>query len=328
MTKRALIVGINWYEYISKLIGCVADAASVNQLLKRNADGSPNYHTQLLTCDDKLSSPKVTRAALRAACANLFKHTDEVLLYFSGHGALSETGGYLATSDARRDDWGIPMEEVIRLANRSKARDILIILDCCHAGELGNLPSGDDNPLAVLRENVTIIAASRSSEVAMEKGGHGLFTAGILDALDGGASDHMGWVTAPSIYAYVERRFGGWEQRPIYKSHATGMTVVRQCAPLIERLKLHELVKHFPAEEYKYRLTPEHEPEDEHGRTHKPVDKEKVKVARLFKEYRDVGLLKATKAGEQFYWVARRRHTVELTLRGREYWRLVTNGVI
>lgn len=328
MTKRALVVGINGYDYISKLTGCVADATSVNQLLKRNADGSPNYHTRLLTCDDKPSSPKVTRAALRAACTDLFKHTDEVLLYFSGHGALSETGGYLATSDARRDDWGIPMGEVIRLANRSNARDVLIVLDCCHAGELGNSPFGGDNPIAVLRENVTIIAASRSSEAAMEENGHGLFTAAILDALDGGAADHMGWVTAPSIYGYVERRFGGWEQRPTYKSHATGMTVVRQCAPLIERLKLHELVQHFPTEDYKYRLTPEHEPEDEHGRTQKPVDKEKVKVARLFKEYRDAGLLKATKAGEQFYWVARRRHTVELTLRGREYWRMVTNGVI
>lgn len=328
MTKRALIVGINWYDHISKLNACVADADAVNQLLKRDADGSPNYHCQLLTSNDALSSSKVTQPALRAACVDLFKHTDEVLLYFSGHGALSETGGYLATSDAQRDNWGIPMEEVIRLANRSKARDVLIILDCCHAGEIGNSPFTGDNPIAVLRENVTVIAASRSSEVAMEESGHGLFTAALLDALGGGAADHMGWVTAPSIYAYVERRFGGWEQRPIYKSHATGMTIVRQCAPLIERLKLHELVKHFPAEDFKYRLTPEHEPEDEKGRTHKPVDKEKVKVARLFKEYRDAGLLKATKAGEQFYWVAQRRHTVELTLRGREYWRLVTNDVI
>jgi len=328
MTKRALLVGINEYDHISKLTACVADATSMHELLRRNADGSPNYHCRLLTYDQKQTSPKITQPVLRAACVDLFKHTDEVLLYFSGHGALSETGGYLATCDARRDNWGISMDEIVRLANRSQARDILVILDCCHAGEIGDSPFSGDNPIAVLRENMTVIAASRGSEVAMEGDGHGLFTAALLDALDGGAADHMGWVTAPSIYAYVERRFGGWDQRPIYKSHATNMTVVRQCAPLIERLKLHELVKHFPAEDYKYRLTPEHEPEDERGRVRKPVDKDKVKVAQLFKEYRDAGLLKASRAGEQFFSVARRRHTVELTLRGREYWRLVVNGVI
>ena len=77
-------------------------------------------------------------------------------------------------------------------------------------------------------------------------------------------------------------------------------------------------------EDHKYQLDPEHEPEDEFGNVHEPVNKEKVAIAQLFKSYRDAGLLKASEPNEQFYWVARRSHTVELTLRGREYWRLVT----
>ena len=168
--------------------------------------------------------------------------------------------------------------------------------------------------MALLRENVTIIAASRGSEVSLEAGGHGLFTAAVIDALDGGAADHMGWVTAPSIYGDVERRFGAWDQRPVYKSHTTRVTVVRECAPLIDRLKLRQLVKWFPNQDYRYPLDPEYEPDDEYGNRHEPVNDEKVAIAQLFKEYRDAGLLKSSKPNKQLFWTARRSHTVELTL--------------
>jgi hypothetical protein len=329
--KLALLVGIDSYDHVTNLTGCVADAVAMRDRLARHADSSLNYDCELFVQSERDSPRRITRPVLREACRKLFAHDGDVLLYFSGHGALTDTGGLLATCDAQRDDWGIPMQEIVQMANGSRARDITVILDCCHAGDAGDAPllnTQGGNPLAALREDMTVMAAARNSQAAMEAGGHGLFTSAVLDALDGGAADHMGWVTAPSIYAYVERRFSGWQQRPVYKSHATGMTIVRQCAPLIERLKLHELVNHFPREDFKYRLDPEHEPEDEHGKVHKPVNKEKVRIAHLFKDYRDAGLLKASRPNEQFYWVARRRHTVELTMRGREYWRLVSSGRI
>ena len=131
------------------------------------------------------------------------------------------------------------MQEVVQLATNSSASDILIILDCCHSGDFANpailKSNGKANPLAALRENMTVIAASRDTQVSREPagGGHGLFTSAVLDALDGGAADHMGWVTASSIYSYVERRFGSWGQRPVYKSNVTAVAVIRECEPLI-----------------------------------------------------------------------------------------------
>jgi len=153
---------------------------------------------------------------------------------------------------------------------------------------------------------MSVIAASLSRQASLEMNGHGVFTAAVLDALKGGAADHLGWVTASSIYAYVERRFSAFDQRPVYKSYATNVRVVRQCAALIDRLKLNALVGHFDAAEYLYRLDPEHEPEDEFGRVHEPINEVKVAVAKLFKEYRDAGLLKPSLPGEQLYWTARR----------------------
>jgi hypothetical protein len=332
MGKRALIIGIDTYENVHQLTGCVADAVGMRDLLERNADGSPNYECRLVVHGPEHPDQKVTRPVLRRLCNELFDYAGDVVLYFSGHGALTSAGGYLATCDAQTNDWGVPMQEIVQMANNSKASDILIMLDCCHAGDAGDAPllntPGRSSPIAVLRENMSVIAASRNSQSAMEAGGHGLFTSAVFDALDGGAADHMGWVTASSIYAYVERRFGEWSQRPVYKSHATELTVIRKCAPLIDRLKLYEIVKHFPDENYKYRLDPEFEPDDEFGNRHEPVNEEKVAIAQLFKSYRDAGLLKASEPNEQFFWVARRSHTVELTLRGREYWRLVKHGRI
>lgn len=326
MAKRALLVGIDGYEVFNPLNTCVADATAMERLLERNADGSPNYSCRLMVYGDNTNTRKVTRPLLREACYQLFDDPGDVLFYFSGHGSLTKVGGYVATTESEADDWGIPMREIIELANVSRARDVVLVLDCCHAGEIGNVSlfdrPGERNPLATLRENMTVIAASRASESSVESDKYSLFTESLLDALDGGAADHMGWVTAQSAYAYIERGFGGWVQRPVYKSHATDLTVIRQCAPLIERLKLHQLVELFPAPDHKYQLDRGYDPEDEDGNFPEQIDPEKIRRSKLFKEYRDVGLVKST-SGEQFYWVARHDGTLELTLRGREYWRLI-----
>ena len=168
MARRSLIIGINSYGGGSNdLHACVADAEAMTAVLARHKDKEKNF--DCLTWLDKTDKGEaITRSALRAALASLFTFDGDVLLYFSGHGFLSATGGLLCTSDAAKDDWGVPMQEVVNLAIKSNARQILIILDCCHAGDLANSAysrSGDGtNPLAVLRENMTVIAASRADE--------------------------------------------------------------------------------------------------------------------------------------------------------------------
>ena len=325
--RRALVVGIDQYLNVPSLAGCENDARAVAKLLESNEDTTPNYDVAVAVAS-RSADTIVSRANLREHLQKLFSpdYLGDVLLYYSGHGALTVTGGYIATSDAVKNDLGIPMTEILQLAFQSCAREIIIIFDCCHSGDLGNIPllatAGQTSPLSALRENMTIMAASKATQVAVEAGGHGLFTSAVMDALDGGAADHMGWVTAPAIYGYVERRFGEFDQRPVYRSHATQIGIVRQCAPLIERLKLNEMVKLFPSETYKYQLDPEFEPEDEHGNLHEPANQEKIRISHLFKDFRDTGLLK-TSTGEQLFWAARKSQSVELTIRGREYWRLV-----
>ena len=332
MTRRALIVGLDNYQYAANLTGCVEDAKSVQQLIQRQQNGSPNYDCRMLLASTDLNT-LVGRVQLRQEIKQLFSdYAGEVFFYFSGHGAPSALGGYLATSDGVEHDVGIPMLEVMQLACNSRASDITMILDCCYAGSIGNTPmmnvGSPVDPLAMLRENLTVIAAARETQPALEAAGHGVFTRLLIDALDGGAADHLGWVTAPAIYSYVERHFGPWEQRPVYKSHATRVTIIRECAPLIDRARLVELEKLFAGPHDRLQLDPEFEPEDEFGNCKEPVNAVKVATAQLLKRFRDVGLIRPTVEGEQLYWTARKSHTVELTARGREYWRLVHYGRI
>jgi hypothetical protein len=327
MSRRALVVGIDNYTQVSQLAGSVADARAIQELLKRNQDTTPNYESKVLLASTE-DGTTISRPQLRAACQELFSdYGGDVVLYFAGHGALTPNGGYLGTSDAMPNDVGVPMQEIMQMAYASQARDILMLLDCCHSGDMGNPPimniQGSSATLAALRENMTIIAASRDTQPAQEWGGHGLFTAMLIDGLDGAAADHMGWVTAPALYSYIERQFDAWRQRPVYKSHATDVSIIRKCAPLIERSQLAELERIFPTPHHLLQLDPEYEPEDEHGNVREPVNQEKVAVAKLLKKLRDVGLLKPTTEDEQLYWTARKGHTVELTMRGREYWRLI-----
>ncbi len=259
MARRALIVGINTYGGGNDLHACVADARGMAEVLSRHKDGEKNFDC-IVFLDKTVDGSQITRPKLRAAVIELFNFDGDVLLNFSGHGFLSKTGGLLCTSDATKDDWGIPMQEVVDLAMQSPARHILLILDCCHSGNIANPASMNKepgkSPLATLRENMTVIAASRETEVAIEAGGHGLFTGALLDALEGGAADHIGFVTAPALYAYVSRRFTAWDPRPVYKTNATEILNVhhvnrgyehvagklRQLGASIERVTAQELV--------------------------------------------------------------------------------------
>jgi hypothetical protein len=327
--RRALIVGINHYQNAPSLTGCVPDAVEMHRLLSSNEDGSPNFDCLVMTAENAGSA--ISRVDLKRALQRLFSADlkGQTLFYFSGHGAIEPAGGYLATSDAEEDDVGVAMAELIELANQSSASDICLILDCCHSGQLGNMGlGGGANPFTLMREGTTIIAASGASQVALEEGGHGVFTGAVIEALSGGAIDYMGWVTPPSIYSYVERRFNAWGQKPVYKTHTSELTVVRKCAPLIAPEDLRKLVTYFPKPDASFTLDPEYEPEDEHGNVAGPINVEKVATAQLFKRYRDAGLLRPVEPGEQLYWTGRRGHDVALTARGKEQLALVKQGRI
>lgn len=250
--------------------------------------------------------------------------TGDAVFYFAGHGGPSESGGFLVTQDGEDDDLGLPMNEIVQLANDSPTRSVLIILDCCFSGAAGNSPSLQTPGLyqATLREGVTILAASRPTETAGEIDGHGLFTDLVLGALRGGAADVRGRVSAAGIYGYVESAFGSWAQRPLYKSHAARLDPVRLCLPKVSDTLLRELPRYFGTADVPYQLDMTYE-ETNTG----AAIPENVETFKKFKTLQLAGLL-TPKSGSDLYWSAERSGSVVLTPLGQFYWRLVDEGLI
>ena len=168
--RRALCVGIDEYEF-GPLNGCVNDAQRMEAVLVKQQDGSPNFECKTLLAVIGGGNNIVSRSTLRDHLDRLFKDpADVALFHFSGHGTINNLDGYLVTQDARTYDEGVPMSEILKRANDSRAREVVILLDCCFSGQLGNLPA-IDNTKSLLREGISILTAGRGDQVSVETGG-------------------------------------------------------------------------------------------------------------------------------------------------------------
>jgi hypothetical protein len=315
--RRALLVGIDDYPS-EPLAGCVNDAEAMERLLRRHDDGGVNFDTQLLTSDEE----RVTRGRLREGIDELFADPAEVgLLYFSGHGTENDLGGYLVTSDAALYDEGVSLADVLALANRAAhIGEVAIIIDSCHSGWLGTIPAAD-NAHASLREGLSILSASRSSQPSLEQGEHGLFTELVCSALDGGAADILGNVSVASIYAYVDQAFGAWDQRPLFKSHVSRMLSLRTAKPAIDIAVVRRLPDWFESPDADFSLSPRHEP------TAKPQDSEAEATFRCLQRCNRVKLVDPIDE-EDMYYAAINSTGCRLTALGRFYWKLADDGRI
>jgi hypothetical protein len=329
--KRALLVGIDYYPGTGSLHGCVADATALDEALRTNADGSPNWRTELLV--GTATEPAITRDSLRLSLTRLFANARDadLLFFFAGHGGQSPWGADLVTQDATANSLGVSMSDLVTLANDSPARSVTLLLDCCFSGDAGDTPGLQQSAVAenfriakaTVRENVTVMAASRATEPSQESNGHGAFTRLLLDGLGGGATDHRGNVTALSLYGYVSPAFDAWEQRPVIKAYLTEPTVLRVGPAWLEPDMLRTLPKHFPTEHYRLQLTPEHEGE---GR---PLDDGQGTVQQQQFDYlgrlRNANLV-TTDNRRDHYWTAMESGSVYLTPLGQYFWRLASKG--
>jgi uncharacterized caspase-like protein len=316
MSRAALLVGIDEYDN-NPLAGCEADAEAMLSALSRHADGSANFQQQTL-----LSSKKtILRSHLVQGINEVFsiKDAEVAVFYFAGHGAFTKNGGFLVTQDASAHDEGVPMAQIVTAANMSPSREKIIILDCCHAGAIGEL-FGSAADVA-LSEGVSILAACRTDQGAAERGGRGLFTTLICDALDGGAADIRGFVTVPDIYAYVDQMLTLFDQRPLFKTNVSKLVHIRRAAPSISDEKLRKLMEYFATDDYTFPLDPSFEP------TAEPADAHNEAVFGDLQRYRAARLV-VPDGEEHLYYAAMNSKSCSLTPLGKYYWRSVKIGKI
>ncbi len=312
--RKALVVGINNYPQ-APLKGCINDASALATTLEKNGDGSPNFAV-------KLETDIPTKSELMTMIKELFEgDSDVALLYFSGHGSFSETGGYIVTPDHAKNDEGVSMDQILTLANKSKAKDKIIILDCCKSGAFGS-PAVTGGVASQIIEGVVVLTASKASENAVEVNGHGVFTNLLIDALQGGAADLRGHITPGSVYAYIDQALGPWDQRPVFKTNVTRFTSLRTINPQVPLETLRKLTEYFKEPEQEHHLDPTYEFDNKDI-----AIPEKVAIMKDLQKFVSVGLVVPV-GEEHMYYAAQNSKSCKLTALGYHYWRLVSDGKI
>lgn len=323
MMRKALVIGLNDYP-TQPLTGCVNDATQIANLLANHQNGSRNF--DVYTCLHSATKDDVLKKI-----EELFKFPNEVaLLYFSGHGYVDGQNSYVVTTDIAPGNYGIDFNSILSIINNSPAKNKVVILDSCFSGGMGT-SSVFGNSNVYISEGTTILTASRNNEVSVEYNGHGLFTMLLIEALTGGAADILGNITLGSVYSYIDRALGAWEQRPLFKTNVSTFLSLRQAEPSIPVECIRSLTKYFTSSDENLLLDPSFEftntPEQSSCLIQPYANEENVKIFKNLQLMESVGLVKPVDE-QHMYFAAMHSKSCALTPLGRYFWTLVKTNKI
>jgi Caspase domain len=252
--------------------------------------------------------------------AQLFADDSEVaLFYFAGHGHIDATGGFLCASDCTSGHDGLALGDIMILANKSRARNKVIILDSCHSGAVGSDPIRPET--SEISDGMTILTASAAHQYSVEKGGGGVFTTLLVDALGGAAANLLGYITPGSVYAHIDQSLGPWSQRPVFKTNVKTFVSLRQVEPPLPSSDLRRIVEFFPEPGFEFPLDPSYEPD------HPAAVPERTAVFGILQKYNRVNLVVPVGAAHMYY-AAVETESCRLTALGEHYRRIVAEGLI
>ena len=214
--KYALLIGINDYQKsyaIPNLRFARADAQALEAILVDRG-----FSVQVLTSNQATTRNFIVSELNRYA--RQLGPDDYFVLFFAGHGARRENNGqtYWLAYDAdvqELDVNGIRLDHLLDYVNDIPARNKLVLLDHCYAGDVnlsapaavagggGSRGPGDDergldrgvfrvdDVKAELKKerNLTVIAGARDEAYEDSTLGHGVFTKALIEALGDGKAD-------------------------------------------------------------------------------------------------------------------------------------------
>ena len=330
----ALFVGIDNYPIGATLKHAVSDAVAfseafgfkkfpLNTLFLSPSPKGANFPENRF---HRMQEEITVRRLRQSVRALMSAEQTNILFYFSGHANMNwETGsGYLKTPDRYSDNEGLSFRDLMSYATLAakRGRRVFIILDACNSGGMASDQSGNSS----LPKNITIMAAARDFEPAIEKAGiGGVFTQLLIEGLKGGAADQAGRITAPSLHTYVDTMLTNLGQRPVFMTNVTRMITLKNVKPKVPISTLINLENLFEQEDSTIILDPEYDPtpreelpEKYHGTT---PDDDKVAVYEQLRHLNRNGMLVPV-GTKHLYNAAFEKKPVELTDLGKMYHKL------
>lgn len=155
----------------------------------------------------------------------------------------------------------------------------------------------------------------------------GIFTSLLVEALYGGAMNLIGEVSPGSIYSYIDRSLGAWdEQRPLFKANISSFVSLRKNAPPIPIAELRKITEIFTTQYDEYPLDPTYEP-DKREADIKDVNKEHEAIFAILQKFVKLNLVIPV-GEEHMYYAAIHHKSCKLTAQGQHYWKLVNKNTI
>ena len=223
--RVAVVIGIDAYDSWPALEGATADARAVANVLRDSG-------FEVVELYDREATRTRILSLLGEDLPRRAEPESLAMVFFAGHGhtetlANGEKRGYVIPVDGdsgRVYSTAISMQEIRDLSNRLPAKHVYYAMDSCYSG-LGfvrgirvapTIP--DYYEKMTSRRVVQMITAGQEGEQAVERGGRGVFTTHLLQALAGDADyNGDGFVTASEIGAFVPpavTRATGGQQTP------------------------------------------------------------------------------------------------------------------
>lgn len=226
---------------MGRRIALVVSAASGAELTGGRRDAMRVYSVltdeDLGCCDPASPTPVVecsTRAQFEAVWHELIANwepADQLIFYFSGHGAMKNSKYALAFGAPPQQHY-LPFDHIAADLQAHGVRRAVLILDACHSGaalQAGAKELPPEMPCIEqpLPEGVVVLASCRESELSFEfEDGAGsvfthLFTRAIRSGL-GGISTADDLIGPEDVMSYINASLGesaykNYPQRPTYK---------------------------------------------------------------------------------------------------------------
>jgi len=226
----ALIIGNQHYQSIDSLQTPISDAARAAKIL------ADKYGFNVQIVED------ATDVAMLKALNDLnavLKPTDNLLIYYAGHGTRLTTGktesGYwlpVNADPAPQDTFWVPNEQITGHLARLQAKRVLVVADSCYAGLLSTDPSYlfINDQMGYTRDYVKyklpkrsrMLISSGGDKPVLDTGGgaNSVFARAFVDELEA----NQGVLSTPELFGKLQKRVASaaaknrFVQKPEFKS--------------------------------------------------------------------------------------------------------------
>ena len=153
----------------------------------------------------------------------------------------------------------------------------------------------------------------------------------VEEALKGGAADVVGNITPGSVYAYIDKALGSWEQRPVFKTNVSSFLSLRKVEPAIPLTCLRKITAYFNDVNTPLPLDPSFEYTNTAEQTHEVVEpyanEYNVRIFKDLQKLESAGLVQPVDE-EHMYYAAMHSKSCKLTPLGKHFWYLVSQNKI